>query len=115
MNAQKTQEQVVELTDVSFESEVLRPEVPVLVDFFADWCPPCKAIAPTIEALAGEYAGRVKVGKVDTEANPETATCYGVRSIPTLVVFERGKEVKRFVGLTSKKDLAAALDAIASR
>jgi len=81
------------VTDDSFESEVLGTETPVLVDFYADWCGPCKVMAPVIEDLADELDGTVKITKMDVDANPETASKYGIRSIPTLVVFSGGRPV----------------------
>jgi len=100
----------LEFTDSNFEAEVLKADKPVLVDFWAEWCMPCRALGPTIDELASEYADRAKVGKVDTEANSQTATQYGVQAIPTILLFKGGEVVQKFVGLTPKKDLAAALD-----
>lgn len=99
----------IEFDDANFEAEVLKSSVPVLVDFWADWCMPCKALAPTIEELAGEYAGRVKVGKVNTENNTETPVKYNVQAIPTILIFSGGEVVQKFVGLTAKKEFQAAL------
>lgn len=95
--------------DASFEKEVLQSDVPVLVDFWADWCMPCKALGPTIDELATQYAGKVKVGKLDTEANRETPVKYNIQAIPTVLIFQGGEVVQKFVGLTSKKDFEAAL------
>ncbi len=97
-------------TDENFQREVLQAETPVLVDFWADWCPPCKALTPTIDELAMDYVGRVKVGKVDVDSNREVSEKFGVQSIPNIVLFKNGEVVRRFVGLTSKKELAAALE-----
>ncbi len=97
-------------TDANFETEVLQSDQPVLVDFWAEWCMPCRNLAPTIDELASEYSGKVKVGKLDTDANQETAVKYGVQSIPTIIVFRGGEIAKKFVGLTPKKNFAAALD-----
>lgn len=99
-----------EFTDHNFESDVLKSKEPVLVDFWADWCMPCKAIGPTIDEIASDFAGKAKVGKMNTDNN-QTPVKYGIQSIPTILVFKDGQIIKKFVGLTSKKDLAAALDA----
>ena len=112
MTTEQVTSNVLNFSDADFAGEVLQSKQPVLVDVYADWCPPCRALAPTVEELAGEFAGRVKVGKLNTDANPETPARYEVRSIPTLLLFEKGEVVQRFVGLTSKKDLAAALDGV---
>lgn len=99
----------LEFTDANFESEVLQSGQPVLVDFWADWCMPCKALGPTIDELATEYSGRVKVGKMDTEVNRETSVKYNIQAIPTVLIFKDGQVAQKFVGLTSKKDFQAAL------
>lgn len=99
----------LEFTDANFESEVLQSSQPVLVDFWADWCMPCKALGPTIDELATEYSGRVKVGKMDTESNRETPVKYNIQAIPTVLIFKGGQVAQKFVGLTSKKDFQAAL------
>lgn len=101
---------VVILSDASFQTEVLEAETPVLVDFWAPWCGPCRAIAPTIDELAREYSGRVKVAKLNVDEAPELARRYGVRSIPTLVVMKAGEVVKGPVGTTPKEKLKAFLD-----
>lgn len=100
----------LEFTDANFEDEVVRSDQPVLVDFWAEWCMPCKALAPTIDELADEYAGKVKVGKVDTESNLGLSTKYGVSAIPTVILFQDGEVKEKFVGLKSKKDFKAVLD-----
>jgi len=89
---------MVEITDANFQSEVLNSSVPALVDFWAVWCAPCRAIAPHVEALAKEYDGKVRVGKCDIDANPNVPSQYDVRSIPTLMVFKDGKVVGQIVG-----------------
>ena len=93
---------IVQITDANFQSEVLKSEVPVLIDFWATWCGPCRAIAPVVEQLANEYAGRVKVAKCDVDSNPKTPTDYMVRSIPTLLVFKGGQVVGQLVGSAPK-------------
>jgi thioredoxin 1 len=103
-------EHVTEFTDDNFESEVLGADVPVLVDFWAEWCQPCRILAPTIDELAGEFSGRVKVGKVDTDNNRDVSFKYGISAIPTVILFKGGEVVDKFVGLTKKDDLAAALE-----
>ena len=102
---------VAELTDESFETEVLQSSEPVLVDFWAPWCGPCRQIAPLVEELAGENEGSAKVVKVNIDESPETAQGYGVNSIPTMMVFKGGEVVERFVGIQSKARLQEAIDA----
>lgn len=97
-------------TDDNFESEVLKSEVLVMVDFFAVWCGPCKMMAPTIDELANEYEGKVKIGKMDVDYNPRIAEKFEIQSIPTLVFFKNGELVKKFVGVKSKDVLAETLD-----
>jgi thioredoxin 1 len=101
----------VTLTEANFNSEVLQSPVPVLVDFWATWCAPCRMIAPQIEDLASEYAGRVKVAKIEVEENQNLAAQYNIQSVPTLLVFKNGKVVDQVVGVVPKKALAAKLDA----
>ncbi len=103
-------ENVREFTDDNFKAEAIEADEPVLVDFWADWCQPCKMIAPTIEALADEYAGRVKVGKLDTDANRGISVELGISSIPTVILFKNGQIVRKFVGVTAKNDFVAELD-----
>ncbi len=93
------------LTDGEFKQEVLESDRPVLVDFWADWCGPCKMIAPLVDELAGEYDGKLKVVKMDVDANPSTAMQYGIRSIPTLLVFKNGKVVEQIIGAVPKQRL----------
>lgn len=102
----------LEFTDENFEAEVLQADGPVLVDFWADWCMPCKALGPTIDELATEYAGKAKVGKMDTENNRETPVKYNVQAIPTVLVFNKGTVAQKFVGLQNKKDFKAAIDGL---
>jgi len=100
---------VQEFNDANFDAEVLKSPVPVLVDFWAEWCMPCRMLTPTIEAVAGEFAGKVKVGKVDTDANRNISFKYGISAIPTVILFKGGEVKKKFVGLTSKDDLTRAM------
>jgi thioredoxin 1 len=97
-------------TDGSFNEDVLNSNVPVLVDFWAPWCPPCKALTPTVDALATEYLGKIKIGKVNVDDNPSTQMSYQIRSIPTLILFKSGKPVDQRVGAMSKPDLKKMLD-----
>jgi len=94
----------------TFEAEVLAADQPVLVDFWATWCPPCRALAPTIEALGRQYQGRLKVVKVDTDRAPDLSARYGVQSIPTVILFHGGREVTRLVGLRPLQAYAAEID-----
>ena len=105
---------VLHLTDQDFDHEVLESDGPILVDFWADWCQPCHIVAPTIDELADDYVGRVKVAKLDVDANQGVAGRLGIRSIPTILLFKDGRIVNRFVGVTSKRAFAEALDAIAA-
>ncbi len=95
----------VEITDSNFQTEVLKSATPVLIDFWAEWCGPCKMIAPVVEELANEYQGKLKVGKVDVDNNQQVAMQYGIRSIPTLLIFKGGKVVDQLVGAVPKKML----------
>jgi thioredoxin 1 len=99
-------------TDENFAGEVLESAEPVLVDFWATWCGPCRAIAPAIEQLAGEYAGRVKVGKLDIDANAATTAQFKVRSIPTILLFQDGKVVDHIVGAVPKQTLVERIEAL---
>lgn len=95
----------IKLSSENFEKEVLKSEKPVLVDFYADWCGPCNAMAPVIEELATELDGKAKVGKINVDDNSDIAVEYNVMSIPTLIIFQNGKEEKRLVGLRDKEEL----------
>ena len=103
-------EHTLEFTDDNFEQEVLQSSVPVLVDFGAEWCMPCKMIGPVIDELAAEYAGKVKVGKVDTEASRDVSMKFSISAIPTVLLITNGEIVKKFVGLQPKDDLKTAID-----
>lgn len=102
---------VIELTDANFEAEVLAAGTPVLVDFWAPWCGPCRMIAPLIDEIADEKAGVVKVGKVNVDDNPETAAKFRIQAIPTILIFNGGEKKDQITGLTSKADLVAKLEA----
>ncbi len=106
-------ENVLEFTDDNFESDVLGSDTPVVVDFWAEWCMPCRMIAPTIDEIAEEYQGRVRVGKMDIDANRNAAAKY-VSAIPTVIVFKGGEIAKKFVGLTNKDAITAAIDEAAA-
>tara|TARA_B100000767_G_scaffold232174_1_gene223940 strand:+ start:224 stop:550 length:327 start_codon:yes stop_codon:yes gene_type:complete len=101
---------LVHVTDTSFESDVLQSEIPALIDFWAAWCGPCKMIAPLLEELSNEYAGRIKVCKIDVDSNPQTAAKYNVRGIPTLLVFKNGSIEATKVGALSKSQLVEFVD-----
>ncbi len=103
-------EHVLELTDQNFDDEILKADGLALVDFWADWCMPCTMLAPTIEDLAKDYAGRVKVGSVNTDDAQNTARKFGISAIPTVILFNKGEVAKKFVGVQRKKDYAAAID-----
>ena len=105
-------ENVHKFTDQNFDSDVSQSNIPVLIDFWATWCGPCKAIAPVIDEIAGEYNGKVKVGKVDVDQNQDTAMKYGVRSIPTLLIMKDGKVVNQIVGAVPKGNIITMLDEI---
>src|SRR5262249_41036608 len=101
---------IVEVTDANFDQDVLKSEQPVLVDFWATWCGPCRAIAPIVDELATQYQGKVKIGKMDVDRNSATPMRYRVTGIPTLLVFKGGKVVEQMVGYKSKEDIEQALD-----
>jgi thioredoxin 1 len=100
---------ILEVKDSNFDTEVLRSEVPVLVDFWAEWCGPCKMMGPTVDAIASEYAGKVKVAKVDVDANGGTAMRYNIRGIPTLLLFKDGRVVEQRVGAVGKSEVVKML------
>lgn len=102
-------EKVVNVTDATFEVEVLKADKPTLIDFWASWCAPCKAIAPIVDELAAEYEGKVKVTKMNVDENPSTPSKYGVRGIPTLLLFKDGKVVEQKVGAVPKSQLVEML------
>ncbi len=100
----------IEINDASFKSEVTDSSIPVLVDFWAPWCGPCKMIAPVLEEIANEYNGKVKVVKINIDENQTTPSNYGVRSIPTLILFKNGQEVEKIIGAQSKENLKKMVD-----
>ena len=101
---------VVTITDAEFESSVLQSDKPVILDFWAEWCQPCKMLSPTVEAIAGEYEEKIKVGKLNVDDNPNTATKYGIRGIPTLLFFKGGEVVQQMVGVKSKAEIKKVIN-----
>ena len=101
---------VVHFNDADFEASVIQSKKPVLVDFWADWCQPCHAMAPTLEALAGEYGDRIRVAKVNVDANPEATAKYGTRGIPALLLFKDGQVVQQIVGVRPKEEIARIIE-----
>lgn len=101
---------IIALNQNNFQAEVLSSAAPVLVDFWAEWCGPCKMIAPILDELATEYNGQIRIGKVNIDDNQNLAAQYGVRAIPTLLLFKNGQVVEQIVGLRSKRDLKSSLD-----
>ena len=102
----------IHFTDENFNEEVLSSNIPVLVDFYADWCGPCKMLAPVIEALAGEFEGKAKIGKLNVDNASETAQKYGIMSIPTLLYFKNGEVVNKTVGVVSKTEIEQILNSL---
>ena len=101
---------IVTVSDAEFESSVLQGDKPALIDFWAEWCQPCKMLAPTVEEIAGEYSDKVLVGKLNVDDNPATATKYGIRGIPTLLLFKGGQVVQQLVGVKSKAEIKKVID-----
>ena len=104
---------IITLTDANFKQEVLESLTPVLVDFWAEWCGPCKMLAPLLDDIASEYDGKVKVGKLNVDEHQGVASEYGIRAIPTLLLFDKGQVADQIVGLRSKRDLKASFDRVA--
>jgi len=102
----------LEITSANFEETVLKSDKPVLVDFWAEWCGPCKQLTPTINALAEEFQGKAKIGKVNVDDNPSTAAGFGIRSIPSLLFFKNGKVQQQMVGTNPKEEIAKILDSL---
>jgi thioredoxin 1 len=100
---------IIEITDSSFDKEVLQSEVPVLVDFWAPWCGPCRAIAPVVDELSVEYSGKLKFAKCNVDDNPKTPGQFGIRAIPTLIIFKAGKVNEQITGAVSKSQITAAI------
>jgi thioredoxin 1 len=107
-------EHVTEVSDSSFDKDVLQSDRPVLVDFWAEWCTPCRMLAPTVEAVAEKYASHARVVKLNVDDNPSTSQRYGIKGIPTLILFKGGKEEERVVGATSKEAIFRLIDKHAS-
>jgi thioredoxin 1 len=103
---------IVEFTDTNFETEVLKSDQPVLVDFWAEWCMPCRMLAPTIDKIAESYSEKVKVGKLDTDSNREIAIKYQISAIPTVILFKDGQVAQKFVGLKQEREFKEAIDSL---
>jgi len=102
----------IELTDTNFDEQVLKSDLPVLVDFWAEWCGPCRMLSPTIEALAQQYSGKIRVGKLDTDSNREAPTKYQITALPTILLFSKGQIVRKFVGLRQQHEFEEAINAL---
>ena len=105
---------IITLTQENFSEEVLKSPTPVLVDFWGEWCPPCRALSPILDELADEYEGRVKIGKVNIDNQQALATEYGIRAVPTMLLFHQGQVTDQIIGLKSKRDLKASFDRLAA-
>lgn len=103
---------ILKLTDTTFEQEVLKSDVPILVDFWADWCTPCHMVAPIIEEISREHEGKIKVGKLDVDENAKTAVTYGIMSIPTIILFKNGKPEKTFIGVQPKEKFKKGIEEV---
>ncbi len=103
---------VLKITDANFDSEVAKSSIPVLVDFWAEWCGPCRLMGPILDALAPVYAGKLKIGKLNVDENQDSPGKLGIMNIPTMIVFKGGKEAQRFVGATNQADLQVKLDKV---
>ena len=101
---------ILEITSDNFDEKVINSSVPVLIDFWAEWCGPCKMIAPIVEKISNDYEGKIKVGKVDVDSNPTVSSTFGIRSIPTLLIFKSGKPVEQIVGAVSENVIISKLD-----
>lgn len=102
----------IEITDANFEEEVVKSDIPVLIDFWAPWCGPCRMVGPIVEEIANDYAGKIKVGKINTDDNQKVAAQFGIRSIPTLMIFSGGELKESLVGVQPKEILAAKIDKV---
>jgi thioredoxin 1 len=105
---------IITLTQENFTEEVLKSSTPVLVDFWGEWCPPCRALSPILDELADEYQGRVKIGKVNIDNQQALATEYGIRAVPTMLLFHQGQVADQIIGLKSKRDLKMTFDRVAA-
>ena len=104
-------DKIAKFTDGNFDTDVLKAATPVLVDFWAEWCMPCRMLTPTIEKIAKDYSGKIKVGKVDTDSNRDISMKYGIHAIPTVILFKKGEVAQKFVGLRQERDFKEVLDA----